>query len=252
MKLIGTILTLFMLVFALPSMTQAQNEQLAFELRFGIIKGGEAVYKCSDTTLNNHTAVFTYLQGNTSGFTDFIYKVNDEYTSLLDNSSLLPIWSTKALSEQKFRFYEKINYDQQTGEVVSNHLGKRNTAKNICDISALMCYFRFSGLLDTLQANQILHLPFWDTNEWYYLDIKYTGTEQIKTKLGEFNCLRFEPLHIAGRFFNRKNPMNIWITDDSRRLPVLMERNFTIGSVKCELVDDKPLNRLKGTFTEVH
>jgi len=67
------------------------------------------------------------------------------------------------------------------------------------------------------------------------LSMQYTGLETIKTDLGRFECIRLEPLSVSGRFFNKKNPMNVWITKDKRRLPVLMELNFTIGSVRCEL-----------------
>ena len=239
MKHVCRIIQILLITLAIkpPLAAQPGNEQLVFDLRFGIIKGGEAVYTVKDTIVNNQHALYAFLRGNTTGLTDLIYAVNDQYSSLLHKESFLPMWSTKKLSEQKFRFNEQITYNQQHGEIISNHLGKKEVAQNICDLSALMYHFRFSGQINRLEEDEVLHIPFWDTNEWYYLDIKYAGKEQIKTKLGKFNCLRFEPQHVSGRFFNRKNPMNIWITNDARRLPVLMELNFTIGSVKCELID---------------
>jgi hypothetical protein len=98
-----------------------------------------------------------------------------------------------------------------------------------------MFHLRHSGKLDNLRLNQLIEIPFWDTNEWYMLKLKYTGIEIINSDIGKIECLRIEPQQIAGRFFNKKNPINIWVSNDHRKLPVLMELNFTIGSVKCEL-----------------
>lgn len=212
-------------------------ELLKFNLKFGILKGGEVMYKISDSTYNQQAALHTKLHGYTTGFADLIWAVNDHYASLLNKENLLPHWSTKNLSEQDFTMYEHIQYDHINHVVVSNRKGKFKVDKNICDVSALICNIRYSGVLENLEVGQILKIPFWDTNEWYYLEIKYTGIEKVKTAFGTFNCIRLEPQHVTGRFFNKKNPMNVWISTGSRKLPVLMQLNFTIGSVKCELVE---------------
>jgi len=131
---------------------------------------------------------------------------------------------------------EEILYFHDEEVVFSDNSGWHDVKYGICDISALIYHVRFSDKLQNLQKNQVVEIPFWDTDEWYMLELKYAGIEKIETDFGEFECIRLEPLKIAGRFFNKRNPMNVWLSNDERKLPVLMELNFTVGSFKCYLV----------------
>jgi len=233
LKLIYTIAGLLMF-----GLLQGQNthEKFTFELRFGWIKGGEATYQTKDTLINKHHELHAELHGYTTGFAQMLYSVNDQFESILSYDELLPYFSTKNLMEQNYRYTEKVEFDHENGKAVSNRSGTHFVDNGICDISSLMYNLRFSGRLDHLNPNEIIEIPFWDTNEWYILKLKYTGIEKVKTRLGYFECIRLEPQQVSGRFFNKNNPVNIWITNDSIKLPVLMELNFSIGSVKCELV----------------
>ncbi len=48
-----------------------------------------------------------------------------------------------------------------------------------------------------------------------------------------------EPLLKAGGIFKNKGRLVIWLTDDARRLPVLMKSKVAIGSVKVVLQEVK-------------
>lgn len=238
MKYTITILfSVIRMLYALQCEAQTPNERFEFELRFGIFKGGEAHFILTDTIIDNEKSLYAMLHSHTTGFTDILYSVNDKFESIIDRHKLIPLQSTKNLTEQNYKFENKVTFNQDSKTAISQKSGIHYVDENICDVSSLMCYVRHSDLLQNIHKNQIIEIPFWDTDEWYYLKFKFTGNEKIKTKLGTFECIRLEPMEVAGRFFNKKNPMNIWLTNDSRKLPVLMELNFTIGSVKCELIN---------------
>jgi hypothetical protein len=206
-----------------------------YDIRFGIIKGGEAVYQTNETPENNSKEIHAELHGFTTGFAKKLYAVDDYFESFISKDQLLPTKSLKKLKEQNFQFNEEVTYNQDKEVAFSKNSGWHVVKCGICDVSAIMFHLRYSGKLNHLKLFQIIEIPFWDTNEWYILKFKYTGIEKINTCLGKKECIRLEPQEIAGRFFNKSNPMNIWITSDSIKLPVLIELNFTIGSVKCEL-----------------
>jgi hypothetical protein len=216
---------------------QVCPEKLSFELRFGFIKGGEVIYQTDTVCSNNQKEIHAYLHGYTTGFAKALYGVDDQYESYINADSLLPTVSYKNLHEKDFHLKEEVTYNHNEGVAISKKSGKHNVKKGICDISSLMCNIRFTGKLDNLKPSQVIEVPFWDTDEWYMLKLKYTGTEKVNTYMGMVDCIRLEPQEIAGRFFNKHNPMNIWVTNDTKKLPVLMELNFTIGSVKCKLVN---------------
>lgn len=218
------------------SMAQKTYDNFTFELRFGWIKGGEATYLIRDTLIGGQKQLYARLHGYTTGFAHALYAVNDRFESILSPDDLLPFHSSKNLKEQNYRFTEMVSFDHDKGLAISNRSGTHFVEEGICDISAMIHHLRFSGRLDHLRKFEIIEIPFWDTNEWYPLRMRYTGKETIETNLGLFECLRLEPMEVSGRFFNKTNPVNIWITNDARKLPVLMELNFSIGSVKCELI----------------
>jgi len=214
---------------------QVDAEMLSFELKFGFLKGGEVVYQTRLTATDDRKEIHAFLHGYTTGFAKTLYGVDDQYESYINAENLLPNKSFKKLHEKDFRLLEEVTYNQDEGTATCKRSGKHTVEKGICDISSLMYNIRYSGKLDHLIPSQVIDIPFWDTNEWYILKLKYAGTEKIETCLGEVDCMRLEPQGITGRFFKKTNPMNVWVTNDSKKLPVLMELNFTIGSVKCQL-----------------
>jgi hypothetical protein len=223
------------LLFCNTLVAQVHNERLMYDLRFGFIKGGEAVYQIKESIENDTDNVHAILHGYTTGFAQALYDVDDSFESYISSVQYLPSKSLKKLKEQNYRFNEEVTFDQEKEIAFSKNSGWQEVKCGICDISSIIYYLRFSGKLDHLSINQVIEIPFWDTNEWYMLKFKFTGIEILNTMLGKKECIRLEPQEIAGRFFNKKNPMNIWITNDSNKWPVLMELNFTIGSVKCIL-----------------
>ena len=223
------------ILFSNALVAQVHTEKLQFEIRFGLINGGEAVYETTETNENKSNEIHAMLRVYTTGLINKIYEVDDCFESTFTKDQLLPNRSMKVLKEQKYRFEEEVEFDQEKEVALINQSGSQNIKRGICDVTSLMAHLRFSGKLDHLSQNQLIEIPFWDTAEWYLLKIKYTGIETIQTPFGETACLRLEPQEVSGRFFNKKNPMNIWVSNDERKLPLRMELNFTIGSVKCEL-----------------
>jgi hypothetical protein len=71
----------------------------------------------------------------------------------------------------------------------------------------------------------------------YNLYVRYLGKEQIKTKYGTFNAIKFRPLLIEGTLFKGGEKMTVWVTDDANHLPVRVDSPILVGSVKVDLMD---------------
>lgn len=215
-------------------------ERMGFEIRFGIVKGGAAVYELSDTLYEGKSCVYSQLHAYTTGLTHVLYEVDDRFSSVIHPDDFLSVKANKVLREQKYRFNNEVTFYHPDSTAFSQRSGWHPVVPGIGDVSALMYTLRHAGRLDEMVENEVLEIPFWDTDECYPLQLQYTGTAIITTRLGSFECYRLEPLQVEGRFFNRKNPMNIWISKGGQKLPILMELNFSIGTVKCELVSYLP------------
>ena len=53
------------------------------------------------------------------------------------------------------------------------------------------------------------------------------------------NCIVIEPVLKAGGIFKNQGRLVIWLTDDDRRLPVLMKSKVSIGSISVVLTEMK-------------
>ena len=61
------------------------------------------------------------------------------------------------------------------------------------------------------------------------------GREKVESVLGEVPCIKVEPVLDGDGIFNSKGRIFIWLTDDERRIPVLMECEIALGSIKAKL-----------------
>jgi hypothetical protein len=66
------------------------------------------------------------------------------------------------------------------------------------------------------------------------------GREEIKSSaLGKVNTVKVEPVLDGDGIFNSKGRIFIWLTDDDRRIPVLMQCEIALGSIKAKLMKIK-------------
>jgi len=65
--------------------------------------------------------------------------------------------------------------------------------------------------------------------------VRVLGREKVDTPAGKFDCIAIEPMLKAGGIFKNKGRLVIWITDDDRRMPVLMRSKVSIGSISVVL-----------------
>jgi hypothetical protein len=74
----------------------------------------------------------------------------------------------------------------------------------------------------------------------YELKVLVHGKEEIKTSaLGKVNTIKVEPVLDGDGIFNSKGRIFIWLTDDDRRIPVLMQCEIALGSIKAKLTKVK-------------
>jgi hypothetical protein len=72
--------------------------------------------------------------------------------------------------------------------------------------------------------------------------IRYAGKERIKSEDGTvYNCIKFRPLLIEGTIFEDGEYMDVFVTDDKNRIPVLIEAEILVGSIKAYLSTFKGL-----------
>jgi hypothetical protein len=81
-----------------------------------------------------------------------------------------------------------------------------------------------------------------DSGLVYKIPVRVAARELQKTIFGEIWCYRVEPVVFGpGRFFEQKGKMEIWISDDPRRIPVRARVNAEVGKADIRLKSAKNL-----------
>jgi hypothetical protein len=71
----------------------------------------------------------------------------------------------------------------------------------------------------------------------YPIKIRFLGKEAIDTKAGSFKALKFQPIVEAGRIFDSPDDMTFWVSDDQNFVPLRIEFDLMVGSLKCDLIE---------------
>jgi hypothetical protein len=72
------------------------------------------------------------------------------------------------------------------------------------------------------------------------------GKETISTDIGKIRCIKLRPQLVVDRVFKDEDDMTVWVTDDANRVPVRVQTDIWVGSLKVDLVNYK---NLRNSFT---
>ena len=102
---------------------------------------------------------------------------------------------------------------------------------------ALSSFYRTRFM--ALPIGGVVSFPYHASRKSAPMEVRILGREEVKVPAGRFQCLVIEPLLKAGGIFKNNGRLVIWITDDERRMPVLMKSKVLIGSISVVLQDYK-------------
>jgi hypothetical protein len=104
-------------------------------------------------------------------------------------------------------------------------------------MDALTCFYHMR--YQPLEVGKTMYAHLFDNKKFYMLEVQVLKREEIETPLGKFKTILIKPILLTEGIFNRKGDVLIWLTDDDKRLPVLLKTKVKIGSIKATLTGGK-------------
>lgn len=87
-----------------------------------------------------------------------------------------------------------------------------------------------------LEVGKSFDVPLSDSGRVYRFSVAVVERKQLKTVLGRVNAVRIDPaLFGENGLVRSRGSLSIWITDDSRRLPVKAQLKVAIGTFDIKL-----------------
>lgn len=214
------------------------GEQVVFRIYYNLgmiyVPAGEARFRTTLEQLEGKPVFHVVGDGYTFHSYDWIFKVRDRYESYIDTSTLLPVRFIRDVHEGDYHIYNYVNFNQQR-HLATSLKGTFNVPSCIQDVLSAIYAARNIRFDSYLPGAKIPFYMFLD-NQVYHLYIRYMGKEQIETRYGTFNAIKFKPLLIKGTIFQGGEKMTVWVSDDRNHIPLRINSPISVGSIKVDMI----------------
>jgi hypothetical protein len=224
-----------------------KGEKLTFSLGWGFITAGSATLEVKPIA-DGKTEFLTFATGNKT--INRIYPVNDTVYTRVRNKGLMTEVFRKRLHEGTFHNTSVIRFDRKgekawLSDTVFTDMKTRKT-KRSADTAVAIQGMEHS-IMSAFYYVRTMPLTVGDTSRFsavsgkkrYELKVLVHGKEKVESVLGKVQCIKVEPVLDGDGIFVSKGRIFIWLTDDDRRIPVLMECEIALGSIKAKLLEVK-------------
>ncbi|MCB0819801.1 MAG: DUF3108 domain-containing protein [Bacteroidetes bacterium] len=223
-----------------------RGEQLEYRVHYGLIDAGEATIRVTHDTLKfgSNKTYHVVGTGSTKSAFDWFFKVRDRYDSWMDEETLLPHFFLRRVDEGGFIINQDYNFYQTSNKVKVKRSGTdkgRNTSGATFevpdathDIISAFYYARSLDLTHIKPGDVVTVQTFFD-EEVFPMQVKFIGRETIKTKAGKIRCIKIRPMIQEGRVFKEEEDLTMWVSDDMNRVPVRLQADVLVGSIKMDL-----------------
>ena len=222
-----------------------KGEKLTFSLSWGFVTAGYATLEVKPIA-DGKTEFLTFATGNKT--INKIYPVADTIYTRVRNKGLMTEVFRKRLHEGKFHNTSVIRFDRKgekawLSDTVFLDPPEKRKVKRSADTSVAIQGMEHS-IISAFYWVRTMPLAVGDTSRFaavsgkkrYELKVLIHGKEELKTAIGKVKTVKVEPVLDGDGIFNSKGRIFIWLTDDDKRIPVLMQCEIALGSIKAKLV----------------
>ncbi len=225
------------------------GERLTYDVSYHLmgmwVGAGEVTFSVSETSFLGHDCYKFKGVGTTYPRYNWFFEVKDTYMAFADKSDLKPYRFFRDVSEGNFYFREENLFDHPKDKVYSVLKVKERPVEvdthklepDIFDVLSMLYYTRQLDFASYAEGDKIPIRMFID-RESHDLFLRFQGTDTYDhSEYGEIDCYVFSPLLVEGTIFRSGEGMKVWVSKDENLIPVYIESEIRVGSIRSELVD---------------
>lgn len=224
------------------------GEKFSYAIRWGILTAGKASLEVKEIALIQISSgpsskkIPTYhlvAAANSNSVIDLFYKVRDINESWLDISQWISHRFEQHNQEGKYILDQIVEFDW-TAKRFKNSENVKGREPKVEEGDLTI------PAVDTLSSLYQTRAKSFNVGDEFTLDVhsgrnwpivvKVLKRETIKVEAGKFDCYLVEPfLRERGLFIQKGKKLQVWLTADEKKIPVLMKAEIFIGKVSAEL-----------------
>jgi hypothetical protein len=221
----------------LPASALSIPEKLTYDLTWTGIKAGTATQEIIDD--GNSIRVVSTVRS--ADWISVFFPVEDKIESSLAKAEPpqlgLPNHFRMKVREGSHRRDREIIFDQKNLKAqYIDHIGGGKATLDILQntYDAYSSFFYVRTL--KLEVGKSVFVNILDNKKLWNVEVQVVKKEILHTILGEIKTIQVRPIMKSEGIFDRKGAIDIWVTDDDKRIPVRMKTKVKIGSVTATLV----------------
>jgi len=213
------------------------------------INAGEVEFEVNSKKYEGRDVYHLFSYGSSYKSYDWIFKVRQKYQAYIDPVTLQPLWYERDVVEGNYTAFEEYKFDYKNN-VINTYVQKRSRpgvtdsqplTACLFDVLTSIYYFR-SIDASRLQINEKIPITMILDKDIYNLYIRYLGKEEVSTRnKKKYKCMKFSIQMVEGTIFKGGEDALVWVTDDENKIPVIVEAQILVGTVKAILNDTKGL-----------
>ena len=260
MNLLIRIFCLLVLVFCSKT-TISQNLEIPFiagekitydvyyNWHFVWVEAGKVSFEVEKEKINEKPVFHFKSEGRSIMAYDWIYKVREQFESVADAKTLVPLSYSRQSFEGDYYAKESVEFDYPNSKIHTKTENSNKPLSNqtldmngfVLDVQTAVYYARTLDYSGMFVGEKI---PFRMVIDGEVCDLygKYLGIETIENYDGSiYRCHKFAALLVPGTIFSGGEDLFVWITDDRNKIPILVEAKILVGSVKAVFTGAKNL-----------
>ena len=213
------------------------GESLKFSVQYAGISAGSAYLEVPQVTDWNGNPAYTLVaRAESNSFVSRFYKVRNRIESVWDKRGRFSRRYSENRREGGNRYKNQIQFDHERHEAHYQNGQTYPIPPQVQDALSSFYYTRFQAL----PIGGSVVFDYHASRKSQPLEVRVLGRERVSTPAGKFNCVVIEPVLRAGGIFKNKGRLVVWLTDDERRIPVMMKSKVAIGSISVVLQEARP------------
>jgi hypothetical protein len=224
-----------------PADLNAAKESLQYDVEWRLIPAGTARLNWTPMPGSAVAASEARLHLESTGIVSRLFRVNDDYTSMLGQN--LCGGGTFMVAREGSRHKEtRVTYDQQNRR--ANYTEKDLVKSAVVNeqVDTPPCVHDVLGGLMVLRTlhlepGKTAQIPISDGKKAAQVRVEAQRREEINTPMGVQQAVRYEVFVFDNVIYKRSAHLHVWLTDDAVRLPVQLQvrLQFTIGTITFKL-----------------
>jgi hypothetical protein len=181
------------------------------------------------------------VRGRTKGLVDKVFPVNNEVQSVFDPLLMQSLSYSLKESFGKKRRLRVTEFDHAEKTAVYRLNEDPSLTLTVPEpVQDGLSLIYFLRTTEDLAIGRRMDIDVLDSGRNWTIEVSVLAREKVATAAGEFDAVKIRTSPRDKGASMKKREVFLWLTDDDRKIPVLMKSTLKVGSFVFELTDMKP------------